>query len=73
MTSNAHPTRNAALLPRAIGLMAMVMALVQVAETWSQRRRSRIALARLSPRLLDDIGIADAARDEECRRRAWRS
>lgn len=39
--------------------------------TWSARRRSRIALSRLSPALLRDIGLDRAIAEGEVRRPFW--
>jgi len=40
---------------------------------WLARARSRRALAALDARELDDVGIAPAARDAECRKRFWQA
>jgi uncharacterized protein YjiS (DUF1127 family) len=38
---------------------------------WHHRSRSRISLAHLSPRLLDDVGITDEQRQREINKPFW--
>jgi uncharacterized protein YjiS (DUF1127 family) len=39
--------------------------------TWNHRSKSRISLARLSPRLLDDMGMTEEQRQSEINRPFW--
>ena len=49
--------------------LALYIAAVIV--SWSERRRSRIALKHLDDHLLRDIGLSRAEADEEARRPFW--
>lgn len=74
MTEIAH---SPALVPfrSETGQMAATVSILTVARrviaTWSARRQSRIALSRLSPALLRDIGLDRAIADGEARRPFW--
>lgn len=46
--------------------------LVRLPRQWATRRQSRMALARLDPRLTRDIGLDQVTRDAEARRPFWR-
>ena len=39
--------------------------------TWNHRSKSRISLAQLSPRLLDDAGITEEQRQHEINKSFW--
>ena len=39
--------------------------------TWNHRSKSRISLAHLSPRLLDDVGITEEQRQSEINKPFW--
>ena len=39
--------------------------------TWNQRSKSRISLAHLSPRLMDDVGITEGQRQSEINKPFW--
>ncbi len=45
----------------------------QVLACMCQRRRQRLALARLDPRLLDDIGVSAEAARREAAKPPWRA
>ena len=47
------------------------LAALQLAGLWVRRSRTRRALRRLDARLLDDIGLGEAARAAECAKRFW--
>ena len=52
-----------------LATLAVFVAVVVV--SWSERRKSRIALGHLDNRLLDDIGLTQAQARFECERPFW--
>ena len=52
-----------------LATLAVFVAVVVV--SWSERRKSRIALGHLDNRLLDDIGLTRAQARFECERPFW--
>jgi uncharacterized protein YjiS (DUF1127 family) len=57
----------------AFGLRAAQVRLWQIAAQWSARRRDRLALARLDPHLLQDIGLDARDAAKECAKPLWRN
>jgi uncharacterized protein YjiS (DUF1127 family) len=58
--------------PAATGLRSVPVKLWQTAVQWAVRRRDRLALARLDPHLLQDIGLDTQDAAEECAKPLWR-
>lgn len=54
-------------------LKRRLLLLSQRLEVMRQRRRQRLALASLDPRLLNDIGVSAEAARHEAAKPAWRS
>lgn len=57
-------------LPRFTVVLATIWMFLNV---WAERRRQRLALARLSDGMLRDIGLSRSAAGEEIRKPFWRS
>ena len=66
LRNSAAVAASASIQPRQSGQ------LVQVAETWLQRRRSRRALAELDERLLRDIGLSPSEAIAESAMPFWK-
>ena len=52
-------------------MTGLVGALARLLMFWVSRARSRRALARLDPRILDDIGVSPERAAEEARKLPW--
>lgn len=70
-------TRSANTAPAPLGLKTPAPAQIwsrvaAVLRRWSEHRRSRIALARLNPRLLCDIGLDPLTAEAEATQPFWR-
>ncbi|MFC1681742.1 DUF1127 domain-containing protein [Pseudomonadota bacterium] len=48
-----------------------VAKILETLETWNQRHKTRQQLAKLDDRMLKDIGISDAQRFIESKKRFW--
>ena len=51
----------------------MIVCAVKALQRMRQRRRQRLALARLDPHLLDDIGVSAEAARRESAKPPWRA
>jgi uncharacterized protein YjiS (DUF1127 family) len=43
-----------------------------ILRTWHRRLKTRRQLRKLDARLLDDVGLSEAERQQECAKRFWR-
>jgi uncharacterized protein YjiS (DUF1127 family) len=57
-------TQSTIITPRRVSLASL--------RTWRRRLKTRRQLRKLDARLLDDVGVSEAERQQECAKRFWR-
>lgn len=66
-----HATRPS-FAGRLVALPGWIAVLLATLSLWGERRRQRLALARLDPRLLRDVGVTHTAAARESRKPFWK-